>query len=818
MQKLRLAAIVALLLPAAARQEAASDWPQFMRVSEHTGDAAAEALAFPLGLVAQVRLGDALLSSPAVIGDRAFVVDQMGTASAIDWRAGKVVWTSAPDGDRAMGSNTSSPCVVQGRVCFGTTAGSFHILDAASGKVLKTLAIGAPITGSPTFANGAIYFQTLAAVVHSVDLDGRERWRWDHYQRFTEPKPERFKNYHPGGYDGPHYGGGEVAVSGNRIVTSFGWDHVCIEDKGAEAALVWCNRAALGKDDGIPMQSSIAGDSVYTGWPGVDAAGTLLRVSLADGSFDPKKDQLGRERWAIFGTPAARGSTAYFGRHIRGVAAHEYGKGTLWETYRWTDPAGYTPTAGSPALSRDHCVFTTLKGELIAVPLTAQGSGLDKMKGAPFRFAVPGGRPISSSPAIAQGHVFFGADDGALYVLGPGGKLEAQDLSTVSERKSRVSSATGARYAWPSPYGTPANANFVEDAGLKPPFRLRWAVRGLGVFVQPLSATEEDLVGITLEGTALCLEQQTGRLRWRRRLPGEDAHGTTGVLCDRGRAYVVRPSSKKGVLYCLDLADGRTIWTAPIGATQWYARGAPVMVENIVAFGHLKGEPAASVVEAWDAETGKPAWEVKLEDAKWEGHGCALGGVLIFSGGSRPDTKGETVAIEAKRGKVLWRSTEAHCGYRGTPSARDGRVYLSGWDLPTSCVSVDDGKILWRTEQKFTWGHVPALGPDFFCGRGYSGRSEAWRLEDGKPKKAGAKQIPLGGPDHACGPVLLTSSGLSLAVTVSGLYARDASTGEILWRSPGFAPRSCSSPIAANGRVFYNPQVNGMLYCFEPAK
>jgi len=55
-------------------------------------------------------------------------------------------------------------------------------------------------------------------------------------------------------------------------------------------------------------------------------------------------------------------------------------------------------------------------------------------------------------------------------------------------------------------------------------------------------------------------------------------------------------------------------------------------------------------------------------------------------------------------------------------------------------------------------------------------------------------------------------------VTVSGLYARDVSTGQILWNSPGFAPRSCSSPIAANGRVFYNPQANGMLYCFEPSR
>ncbi|MBI3856783.1 MAG: PQQ-binding-like beta-propeller repeat protein [Planctomycetes bacterium] len=816
MQKIRAALAALLLLPVAARQEASSDWPQFMRVPEHRGDAATETLAFPLGLAAQVRLDDAVLSSPAVVGDRAFVVDQMGTAYAIDWRSGRVVWKSAPDGDRAMGSNTSSPCVAQGRVCFGTTAGSFHLLDAATGKVVKSLPLASPVTGSATFANGALYFQTLAAVVHSLDLEGRERWRWDHYKRYVEPKPERFKGYHPGGYDGPHYGGGEVAVSGSRLVTSFGWDHVCIEDKGAEAALVWCNRAALGKDDGIPMQSSIAGDSVYTGWPGVDAAGTLLRVSLADGSFDPKKDQLGRDRWAVFGTPAARGNTAYFGRHIRGLGAHEYGKGTLWESYRWTDPDGYTPTAGSPALSKDHCVFTTLKGELIAVPLNAQGSGLDKIKAASFRFKVPGGKPISSSPAVSKGHVFFGCDDGCLYVLGPEGKLAPEEAPSIAGRKSKTTSGTSARYAWPSPYGTPANANFVEDPGLKPPFRLRWAARSHGVFVQPLSATDEDLVGVTLEGTALCLEQQTGRLRWRRRLPGEDAHGTTGVLCDGGRAYVVRPASKKGALYCLDLSDGRTIWTAPIGSAQWYARGAPVMVDGIVAFGHVKGE--ASVVEAWEAATGKPAWELKLEDAKWEGHGCALDGVMIFSGGSRPDSKGETVALEGRTGKLLWRSTEAHCGYRGTPSARDGRVYLSGWDLPARCVSIADGKVLWTTEQKFTWGHVPALGSDFFCGRGYSGRSEAWRLEDGKAKKANGKQIPLGAPDHACGPVLLTSGGLSLAVTVSGLYARDVSTGEMLWNSPGFAPRSCSSPIAANGRVFYNPQVNGMLYCFEPEK
>src|SRR5262249_4380239 len=116
-----------------------------------------------------------------------------------------------------------------------------------------------------------------------------------------------------------------------------------------------------------------------------------------------------------------------FGRHIRGLTAYEFGKGTLWESYRWTDPERYTPVIGSPTLTREHCVFTTAVGELVIVALGARGSGLDKLAPAPFRFKTPGGKPISSSPAVSRGHVFFGGDDGCLYVLGPGGKAEPQD-------------------------------------------------------------------------------------------------------------------------------------------------------------------------------------------------------------------------------------------------------------------------------------------------------------------------------------------------------------------------------------------------------
>src|SRR5262249_44533313 len=130
------ATFVVLFLAKASSVQAA-DWPQFMRSSEHTGDAADEALQLPLGLVAQIKLDDAIMTSPAVVGGLAYVVDQMGTAYCIDPKAGRIVWKASPDGAKAMGANTSSPCVANGRVYYGTTAGTLHILDAKDGKVVK---------------------------------------------------------------------------------------------------------------------------------------------------------------------------------------------------------------------------------------------------------------------------------------------------------------------------------------------------------------------------------------------------------------------------------------------------------------------------------------------------------------------------------------------------------------------------------------------------------------------------------------------------------------------------------------------------------
>ncbi len=813
MSRLALMIVPAALLAAAA----AGDWPQYMHDAAHTGDAAGEAVATPLGLLARIRLDDAVMTSPAVVGGRAYVVDQMGSAYCVDPAAGRVVWKASPDGPRAQGSNTSSPCVAGGRVCYGTTAGRLHILSAKDGSVVKTLDVRSPIPGAVTFANGSLYFQTLDAVLYCADLDGRVRWTWDHYKRYSKPIAEKLKTYHPRSYDRPHFGGGDVAVAGKRIVTAFGWDQVCLEDAGETAKLPWCNRAALGKDAGIPMSAAIADGWVVTAWPGVDGAGSVARFKLADGTHAKADARSGQ--WAVFGTPAVRGAKAYWCRHIRGAAAHEFGKGGLWENFVWSKPAGFTPSVASPALSAGHIAYTTVRGELIV-------RSLDPKKTRGHRFAVPDGRFISSSPAISGGRVYFGCDDGFLYVLGPGGKGEMKpEKSSLHKPRSKVTPATGKRYAWPSPYGSPANLNYADDPKLRPPFRLRWAVRSFGAFKQPVSAGDEDVVYVTLAGTVVCLEQQTGRTRWRVRLPRQ-RWARAGVLHAGDRVYVARPSpwlksgEHRNGLFCLDASTGKTLWAAGIGK-RGGSRSAPMLHKGIVTFGSITAD--GPVVQAWDADSGEPKWTVKLEaSAKTAGpSGCGGGGVLYFSTGAgkwqwkEPENvRGRTVAIDAATGRVKWTSKTAFVDGSGTPSLAGDKLYLP-CEGRVICVSTKDGSELWRKRMGSHVFHSPSRAADFMTTRGYSGYARRYDLTAAGPVDP-PKRILLGGPEHACGPVVLTSSGLSLAVTVGGLYVRDVASGELLWLSRGFAPRTCSNVSVANGRVFCNPQTNNMLYCFEP--
>jgi outer membrane protein assembly factor BamB len=295
------------------------------------------------------------------------------------------------------------------------------------------------------------------------------------------------------------------------------------------------------------------------------------------------------------------------------------------------------------------------------------------------------------------------------------------------------------------------------------------------------------------------------------------------MLAVNGRLYIPRPTfnRQEGAFYCLDLATGRHLWSADIGGRYIWERAAPVAAAGKVAFGFAqKGKPPGTMIQAWDAQSGKPAWQVELNVAGNRSGsigGCTDGKVMYWTAGAgswqwkqEGDKKrGEAVAIDAASGKVLWRKDD-HFG-QSYPVLAGDRLFLNGDQL--HCVAPKDGTLLWQRR-------VPAnssrfsIGDDFIVVRGYGGHGSKIRLEDGK-EYPNCKQ--LGGDTHACGSVALTPR-FAFAITVGGLNVRSVKTGELLWLSPGFAPRGCVNAVLSNGRVFWPSAASGMIFCWEPER
>jgi len=159
-----------------------SDWPQFMHDAQHTGDAYNERLDRPLVLKAQIKLDDAVLSSPAVVGGLVYVIDQIGAAYCVDPHAGRIVWKSSPEGGTAFGSNTSSPCVTVGKVFYGTIAGS---LDRPVQLWGPAHGCGAVVVASEGFALSA----TLEGI-YAVDCEtGKVIWKSPGFASWACPHP-----------------------------------------------------------------------------------------------------------------------------------------------------------------------------------------------------------------------------------------------------------------------------------------------------------------------------------------------------------------------------------------------------------------------------------------------------------------------------------------------------------------------------------------------------------------------------------------------------------------------------------------------------
>ena len=852
----------------AAQGAGGEEWLQFKFDARHSGDVPGRRVELPLGLAGAVPLSDAILTAPVVAGGRVYAVDASGTAFCIDAQSLRVLWKFVPAGGAANCNNVSSPAIVGPYLHFGTTLGQYYVLDRDTGKVVKELACGDPILSTPVVSGDRAYFATLGAQVYAVRANGEVCWTWDFVREVIGFHGDRWN-----GEDWRAYKMGRViwkdhfccsrdlAMYGNILVIPAGGRTVFLEDAGTAPQLRAVGQIPnyFGQEYPATFGQSIGPEGeVYVQYHRRDNAGRVEILRLVGDEvkteFLPSTQTSIRTHGLLsFCSVSVRGRDVYRCRPEEGFGLCRHSRDA-----QQPEPLGAYPSISSPILLRDQAVVGGLDGSIHVVPLSGQG--------AQWSFHTPFGKAISAPVAVCDGRIYAGCEDGYLYVLAPGGRaaIPQQDLGLAAIRSPLTGKYADPKFDWYTNYGDLASTN-VNEQDIKPPLKLKWIRRYEGTFKHVPVCGGGRMYTQTSEGQVFAVEQETGRLLWRRYWPGVYLSFVSPLYYrfeGQERLLVPQAGIRLSRVRCLDAATGAMIWEAPFtGSPSWSRQAPPVVFQNLAIYASGSGRYAAQGTErafifsgepqpdpsgaevmswiythnnpyypkdnkpliwAWDLRTGKLVWQKDFSQHGSGGNDCGLclmDGKLYYStffGYSPsqrrrrglPEANGLTAALDPATGDVLWLTTQYYVTAGCTISGRDGRLYLGGYNQP------DEG-----TKDRYV-----------FCLDARDG-SLVWRSE---PVRTAVNVVTVakdfvfsnasGGDGHifdkATGKIVsrFNMGYACTRFTCSGHYVMGANldmidvsrNNELVWTGPCIDSRECIGSIVSNGRVFYTSQASGL--------
>jgi len=835
---------IVLFLMGITTAAAGEDWLQFKYDGRHSGNAADRTVTTPLGLIGAVPLTDAIFTAPVVADGRVYVVDGAGVASCIDAATLKVLWKFETRGGKANCNNVSSPAIVGRYLHFGTMAGSYYVLDAASGTVVKEIACGEPIFSNPVVANNRVYFATLGSQIFALEPDGTVCWKWDFVKETMNFTGNRWS-----GQDWCRHIGGRVtpneqfccsrnlAVHGKTLVVPAGGSVVWLEDLGKEAEL-----RATHTPRNVTLGLSIGEDgTVYRQWTLLDNGGRVDILRLRQGKVE--QDYVGGTRTSTRGgllsfcSVSIRGRDVYrcrpeqdfaFCRHVSKQEQPQY--------------LGGYPSIASPILLRDTAVFGGLDGSLYVVPLS--GSGRDGV----WSFKTAFGKAISAPAAVCDGRIYFTCEDGYLYILGPGGKasLPSRDLQLWKIRSPLTSGLAAHKYDRFTSFGNWANTN-VDSQGIKPPFKIRWVRRYEGTTKHFSTFGGGRIYTHTAEGQIFAVEQETGRLLWRRYFPGVHICYTS-PLYFKERLLVPQAGLAKCRIRCLEAATGELLWEAPFaGSPSWNRQLPPIVCKNLAIYmfgtgkyGEYAPQENAQKIEwlfehqnipsfpqshkpllrAYDVDTGDEVW---TRDFSGFGSGgddagiCLMDGTLYYScyfGFSAktkrglPSAKGLTAALDPATGRVIWLTTKYFVHGGCTISAENGRLYLGGYSKLEKgqslvwCIDAKDGSLIWKSDPVREAIHVVTIGPRFLF---VHAQYRNGFLID----KDTGKILTTLTNGYKCTRFTLSEPYL-FASNMDIYDLSNINDIKLLSSGPRLDPSECVGAVVSNGRIFYTCHGGGL--------
>ncbi|KPJ69382.1 MAG: hypothetical protein AMS14_11605, partial [Planctomycetes bacterium DG_20] len=563
--------------------------------------------------------------------------------------------------------------------------------------------------------------------------------------------------------------------------------------------------------------------AVYRQWTRRDNGGNVEVLRLEDGEV--KADHVRGTETSYQGagllsfcSVSLRGSDVYRCRPQEGFGLCRHAPDQK------TQSLGGPPSIASPVLVRDHAVYGGLDGGLHVVPLAGSGEV--------WSFKTAFGRAISAPVAVCDGRVYFGCEDGYLYVLGEGGKapVPSKALRLHEIRSPLTGKLAGAANDWYTNFGNLANTN-TNPQGIEPPFRMTWIRRYEGTVKHLSVCGGGRMYTHTAEGQIFAVEQETGRLLWRRYFPGVHV-SFTGPIYRDGRLWVPQAGLRACRLRCLDAATGDLLWEAPFsGSPSWNRQLPPIVYKDLVIYPFGTGTytprtwlfehqstfafPAdhKPLVRAWDVRTGREVWTRDFSEFGAGGDDagmCLMDGTLYYScyfGGEGP--LGVTAAMEPETGRLLWSTTRyaVHAGC--TVSGRDGRLYLGGYNPVEGktnrvwCLDARDGSLVWKSEPVSRAIHVVSAGERFLFT--YSQYQHGYLID-----KENGKILSTLVPGYRCTRFTLSEPYL----VGPNLTLFDLSDGnKAVHCGPAVDVLVCVGAFASNGRVFYTANGSGLQAC-----